>query len=390
MSSPGPPPLNGDENRQGDMLSMTITVTTLTTLVVVLRMVIRMELVLNVGWDDYTIVAACLGHVVALGLVVMELHYGFGRHRYYLTQRQYTQFLKYSYGEWIQTFQTLMFTKISIYLLLLRIPVNKYFVRPLQGSIVFLIVTNIVLTLLWIFQCNPIAVSWDKMRPAKCFTDAQLQRIIISQAIISIISDFALALFPIIILWKVQIELRIKAGLCFLMSLGLGTAACCIVRTVMNWQNVNSDVTWASVTNWYWRSWEVSVGIVAASIPTLRPGWRVVSSSINTYLSHRFSRPETDEASFIKQPYNNNHQASHDTALEAATHTASNEAHEAQAYGIGEAGFTMKNLPGDVGTTTGGIRKTTTIDVDDGRPRSSERSSPFDNFWSGAKNKYFL
>ena len=59
------------------------------------------------------------------------------------------------------------------------------------------------------------------MRPAKCFTDAQLQRIIISQAIISIISDFVLALLPIVIFWKVQIELRIKAGLCFLMSLGL-------------------------------------------------------------------------------------------------------------------------------------------------------------------------
>ncbi|KAL8884075.1 MAG: hypothetical protein Q9215_007799 [Flavoplaca cf. flavocitrina] len=158
----------------------------------------------------------------------------------------------------------------------------------------------------------------------------------------------------------------------------------------MNWQNVNSDVTWASVTNWYWRSWEVSVGIVAASIPALRPRWRVVSSGINTYLSHRFSRPETDKASFIKQPYNNNRKASHDAALEAATHTASNEAHEAQAYGAGEAGLAMKNLPGDVGITTGGIRKTTTIDVEDGRSRSSERSFLFDNYGSGAKNKYFL
>lgn len=221
MASSGPAPLHGDENRQGAMLGTTITVTSLTTLVVILRMATRIRLVRNVGWDDYTIVAACLGHIVALGLVVMELHYGFGRHRYYLTQRQFTEFMKYSYGEWIQTFQTLMFTKISICILLLRIPVEKFIVRPLQGAIAFLIVTNVVLTLLWIFQCNPIAGSWDKMRPAKCFTDAQLQRIIISQAIISIISDFVLALFPIVIFWKVQIELRIKAGLCFLMSLGL-------------------------------------------------------------------------------------------------------------------------------------------------------------------------
>ena len=40
-------------------------------------------------------------------------------------------------------------------------------------------------------------------------------------AVISIISDFVLAIFPIFILWKVQISTRIKAGLCGLMSLGL-------------------------------------------------------------------------------------------------------------------------------------------------------------------------
>ncbi|KAL8993861.1 MAG: hypothetical protein Q9169_006032 [Polycauliona sp. 2 TL-2023] len=361
MSSPAPPPPNGDENRQGDMLATTITVTTLTTLVVILRIATRMRLVRNVGWDDYTIVAACLGHVVALGLIIMQLHYGFGRHRYYLTEREYTQFMKYSYGEWIQTFQTLMFTKISICLLLLRIPVDKYFIRPLQGSIAFLIVTNI--------------------------------RIIISQAIISIISDFALALFPIVILWKVQIELRIKAGLCFLMSLGLMTAACCIVRTVMNWQNVNSDVTWASVANWYWRSWEVSVGIVAASIPALRPGWRVLSTGINTYLSRRSSRNtgrDTDEASFVKPIHGSEGQTSHDAALEAATHTVSAEAHHAQVYGAGEGGFAMRNLPGDTGTATRGIRKTTTIEVEGGRSRSGERGFALDDMGSGARSKDFV
>ncbi|CAL8584540.1 hypothetical protein XPA_010130 [Xanthoria parietina] len=402
MASSGPAPLHGDENRQGAMLGTTITVTSLTTLVVILRMATRIRLVRNVGWDDYTIVAACLGHIVALGLVVMELHYGFGRHRYYLTQRQFTEFMKYSYGEWIQTFQTLMFTKISICILLLRIPVEKFIVRPLQGAIAFLIVTNVVLTLLWIFQCNPIAGSWDKMRPAKCFTDAQLQRIIISQAIISIISDFVLALFPIVIFWKVQIELRIKAGLCFLMSLGLLTAACCIVRTILNWQNVNSDPTWASVDNWYWRSWEVSVGIVAASIPALRPGWRFLSSTITTYLSHRSFRNADAEtlvepgnrsksASFIKQhPPDNSRKTSHEAALEAAAHAASVQEHDAQVYGTGEGGFAMRNLPGDRGTAARGIRKTTTIDVEDGRSRSNDRSLASEDIGSGAKKKYFV
>lgn len=221
MASSGPPPQYGDENRQGGILATTFTVTILASVVVALRMGTRIWIVRNVGWDDYTILCAALGIIIGCGLVVVQLHYGLGRHKFYLTKWQFIEFTKYSYGEWIQTFQTLMFNKLSICFLLLRIPVEKHLIRPIQGAIVFLIVSNIVLTLLWIFQCNPIAGSWNKQTPAKCFTDAQLQRIIISQAIISIISDFVLALFPIVLLWKVQIELRIKAGLCVLMSLGL-------------------------------------------------------------------------------------------------------------------------------------------------------------------------
>ena len=220
MSSPGPP-RNGDENRQGGIVATTIALIILASVVVALRLATRTWLVRNVGWDDYTILCAILGAVIGCGLVFVEVHYGFGRHKFYLTDWQFIEFSKYSYGEWIQTFQTLMFTKLSICFFLLRIPVERYLIRPIQGAIIFLVVTNVVLTLLWIFQCNPIAGAWNKQTPAKCFTDAQLQRIIISQALISIISDFLLALFPIVLLWKVQIELRLKAGMCVLMSLGL-------------------------------------------------------------------------------------------------------------------------------------------------------------------------
>ena len=221
MVSDGKEPLNGDENRQDGILATAFVVAVSASIVIALRFLTRIWTVRNVGIDDYTILCATLGIIVGCGLVVVQVHYGLGRHRYYLTEWQYIEATKYSYGEWIQTFQTLMFNKLSICFFLLRIPVKKLFIRPIQGMIVFLIVTNIVLTLLWIFQCNPIAGAWNKQTPSKCFTDAQLQRIIISQALVSIISDFALALFPVALLWKVQISLRNKAGLCSLMALGL-------------------------------------------------------------------------------------------------------------------------------------------------------------------------
>ncbi|KAL8668836.1 MAG: hypothetical protein Q9168_006550 [Polycauliona sp. 1 TL-2023] len=403
MSSPAPPSPNGDENRQGGILVTTFVVTVLASVLVAFRMATRIWIVKNVGWDDYTILFATIGIVIGCGLVVVQVHYGLGRHKIYLSAdgNDFLQFTKYAYIEWIQTFQTLMFTKLSICFLLLRIPVEKYLIRPIQGAIVFLIVSNIVLTLLWILQCNPVEGAWNKELPAspQCFTDAQLQRIIISQAIISIISDFALALFPIVLLWKVQIPIRVKVGLCTLMSLGLITAACCLVRTIGNWQNVNSDPTWASVNNWYWRSWEVSLGIIAACIPPLRPGYKAMTSGINSYLSHRSSRKsssgtlvdteKSSEPTSVFAKIFHGGQASHESGVEAAAHAVDVEANRAQVHGAGDDDFAMQNLPGDKKTRSLGIQKTTTIDIEDRSASGSRRDLSADE-GKGEKTRDFI
>lgn len=133
-----------------------------------------------------------------MGLITTQIGYGFGRPAYYLTEHQFQEFMKYSYGEWLQvsivlssldttqasqTFATLTFTKISICLLLLRITITKAFIRPLYAAIFVLAVSNVVLSLLWIFQCTPhLDKAWNSKMPGKCFSKGQLERIIISQA----------------------------------------------------------------------------------------------------------------------------------------------------------------------------------------------------------------
>ena len=73
------------------------------------------------------------------------------------------------------------------------------------------------------------------------------------------------------------------------MGLGVVTGSLSIVRTVLNWQNETDDPTWASIPNWYWRSWEVFFGIAAACIPTLRPGYKWLVGVIRTKLNKRGS-----------------------------------------------------------------------------------------------------
>lgn len=122
----------------------------------------------------------------------------------------------------IQTFFSLMCTKVSICFLLLRIPVNKRYIIPLQIGVVVLIISNVVLTLLWIFQCWPVQALWDPtVKPRYCFNHGIILNIIFSQAIISVVSDFSFALYPILIIWHVKIRLKDKVGLCLLMGLGV-------------------------------------------------------------------------------------------------------------------------------------------------------------------------
>ena len=59
MSYPmGPPPVGGDQNRGPALRDVTIVSFTLVVLALVLRMYSRRFLVRQVGWDDYTIIAA--------------------------------------------------------------------------------------------------------------------------------------------------------------------------------------------------------------------------------------------------------------------------------------------------------------------------------------------
>ncbi|KAK4691992.1 hypothetical protein P7C71_g5127, partial [Lecanoromycetidae sp. Uapishka_2] len=214
------PPPEGDVNLGPGIIGTLVATSSTCIIVVALRFWVRGRLIKALGWDDWTILLALLGTVIGSALGFVEIHDGFGRPEYYLTSHQMREFRKYTYGEWLQTFATLMFTKISICLLLMRIPTAKALIRPLQAAVVVLAVSNVVITVLWIVQCQPLDGAWASDVQATCFSRGQLLRIVLAQAVISAVSDFAFAAFPILVLWRVQMALKSKVALCLLMGLG--------------------------------------------------------------------------------------------------------------------------------------------------------------------------
>ena len=271
----------------------------LVVIVTLLRVTTRLWIVRSFWWDDLTIILATvrffafpvpfslplheqgkktdwscsfqLGTAIGGTLGCLEVTFGFGTREAYLTPHQIIEFQKYTYGEWIQTFFTLMWTKVSICLFLMRIPHSNRYRRPLQWAVAFLLFSNVVLAMMWILQCQPIRATWDNSGDGGCFNHEVLCGIILAQAIISLVSDFSFAVLPILLLWRVQIDFKTKIGLWLLMCLGFITGACCLVRTVINNQALPKDGSYDGIVNWVWRTFEVQIGIIAACIPTLRP-----------------------------------------------------------------------------------------------------------------------
>ena len=63
------------------------------------------------------------------------------------------------------------------------------------------------------------------------------------------------------------------------------TGACCTVRTVLNYQALPIDFTYGGIPNWCWRLFEVQLGIIAACIPALSPGYQWSQSKMRAYIS---------------------------------------------------------------------------------------------------------
>ncbi|KAL8674515.1 MAG: hypothetical protein Q9168_001107 [Polycauliona sp. 1 TL-2023] len=282
MDRIGDAPPGGDENLGPTIIIINSIVFTASSLIVILRTFTRLSLTKNFGWDDAVMVLTQLINACGMGFVGAEVSNGLGRKRFYLAPGGYKKFLKYDYLDWVQVFLTLMLSKISICLFLLRLSSFRRIRLGLHAMNIFLVTSHIPLTFLIIFQCNPVSKYWRNPNdgPGSCFSKDTVAHIIIVQGVFSIVSDFVLAGFPVLLLWNVQLSKRTKVGLCMLMGLGVVTAGICIGRTALSGQIKSMDVSWAGVPNALCRVFEINLGIIAACIPIMKPFLRYVKARV--------------------------------------------------------------------------------------------------------------
>lgn len=166
-----------------------------------------------------------------------------GRHVYYLSAHGHrlSVFLKWHRIIPPFGFMSLLFGKISVSLLLLRIMGPKTVWRKwfLYGNMAIYTAIMVLSSILGFVQCNPPRALWETVPGAKCWKpESQLGWSIFrscknSRSTLDFVSihwlfiayssflDFALALLPISIVWNLKLSIERKVGFCFLLGAGV-------------------------------------------------------------------------------------------------------------------------------------------------------------------------
>lgn len=195
-----------------------------------------------------------------------------GKHFQTATPEQYTSFAKtyipaacfYAVG--------IAMTKMSLLAFYQRIFASRKSIR-LPIYVLSFVVSGwmVAVILVSIFSCTPVAYWWDRTIPnGHCVDNTAF---LLGNSIPNICTDFFILILPMPYVWTLNQSLRRKIAVSGLFLLGGFVCIITIVRLViqLNTDFTSPDLTWNITEFVKWTNVEVSLAIVSACLPNLRP-----------------------------------------------------------------------------------------------------------------------
>ncbi|SMR60730.1 unnamed protein product [Zymoseptoria tritici ST99CH_1E4] len=284
-------PLNF-QGRAEPVFAVTIALMAVCTIVVFFRMLSRFAIVKKVSLEDYFIVAAW---AIAFGLsfaICWGTAYGLGRHETDIPFEWQPQLRRANYAFSILYQPALMATKTSILIFYLTFSVANDIFR--WGCLTTLFVVNaggFALTMVTVFQCTPVGAVFQAVTPDNA-TCTNILTIYLSSVPLNLITDLAIFFLPMPILTSMRLPKKQKIILVITFGFGIFVAVVDVVRisylqsasemrlaelqdmTVGSGELTSAIATDSSfylAFSFMWSAIEVTIGIMVACVPGLKP-----------------------------------------------------------------------------------------------------------------------
>ncbi|PLB44745.1 hypothetical protein P170DRAFT_479293 [Aspergillus steynii IBT 23096] len=288
---------NVDVSYCGDsLMGVAIAIAVVQILIVVARFYTRYMQRVACALDDYLIVPALVASLgqSALYIVLLKVA-GLGYHMEYVMQtpQKLVSLEKGLYANQILDFPfTVTPAKISILLFYIRI-FNTFKSRMFAYAVGLIVMGHgIGVFFAAIFQCSPVAYTWDKtIQGGTCFDQQAFYRYVSPP---NILTDVVILVMPMPFVWRLHTRMGQKLALTAVFLLGgLGTVASILRMTIFFQENAMTDPTWASVNLGIWTVLEGGIIIIAACLPSIWP--LIVRILPRQLMSKHSSKPKNQQ-----------------------------------------------------------------------------------------------
>ncbi|KAF5026367.1 hypothetical protein F66182_1575 [Fusarium sp. NRRL 66182] len=262
-------------NKGPIMISVAVILMSLGVLMVVLRLWCR-RINKAIGLDDIAAVITVTCLIGSGSAIISMTRYGLGRHSW--TVPDETMIL-YSRCFWI----SILFYMMSLFWAKMTLLIQYYRIMAVS-NMRWLCLGTIILVAMWgssqaimvFLQCIPLQAVWDPRIKGRCIAHTTTWWYI--NGVINIVSDFAIIIIPLPVVWKLNLARSQKILLSGVFGLGLFTIAVSILR--LQWLTPKPDVTWWNVTAASWSLAELVSAIACACLPTFKPALAKIKACV--------------------------------------------------------------------------------------------------------------
>ncbi|KAJ5237748.1 hypothetical protein N7489_007839 [Penicillium chrysogenum] len=283
-----------------EMMAVMWTMTALATLLVIARLCIRQRMLRNFGFDDWLIGASMIFGLIFVATATVSVTYGYGQHMSNLDPKTVEPALMWNMISFIFGIISFAIPKLAVAALLHRI-LNPSLIQRITvwGLVILVAIIALINILIYVTMCNPPRALWKPSMILKGEATCRDVWILINYATFngafSAFVDLFLAIYPGVVLFKLQMSLRKKIALTAALGLGSIAAATAMVKCAqIKGLADQTDPTFSTVPLVVWTNVEANVVVIAACIPTLQPMLELILRKlklVSTFKGH--SKPSS-------------------------------------------------------------------------------------------------
>ncbi|KAF2641859.1 hypothetical protein P280DRAFT_424408 [Massarina eburnea CBS 473.64] len=259
-----------EQARQDASVGIMVAMTLIGMVFVGLRVYTRAYIVRNMGMEDWTMLAAATTTLVFLLLFIVSAEkYKVGFSIMSVTLDQIVQSTKLGLAIIVFYKGTVTLIKISILMIYLRIAVSRTFSLLCKGSIALLATYQVIVMIIVPAECAPLKKAWDFSVEGHCINTAVFYNITSG---FHILMDIWILLLPYKLILSIPRPLRERISVYAVFGLGIFGTICAMIRFhFLVVVNNSTDPFYDALPINTWSIIEINVGIVCATMPTLRP-----------------------------------------------------------------------------------------------------------------------